>query len=117
MQSLAPVAERHGVRVVVVEPGAVASEFVNTAAGSVQASLGGDPAYAALLSAYLERTRAAFAAAQDPREVAAVIVRAATDPEPPFRLQTSSAATTFAGLSLADVDGSRVLDQTRTWLG
>ena len=33
-----------------------------------------------------------------------------------FRWQSSYAATTFAGISLADLDGERVLGVTRTWL-
>jgi hypothetical protein len=35
---------------------------------------------------------------------------------PKFRWQTSATAAAFAGLSLADIDGSRVLSQTSTWL-
>jgi len=36
--------------------------------------------------------------------------------EPPFRTQTSTAATWFAGLSLSDLDASEVVGQTATWL-
>src|SRR6476661_4197774 len=60
MQSLAPVALAHGVRVSVVEPAAVASDFVANVARPEVA----DDAYSPQLSAYLERTSAAFAAAQ-----------------------------------------------------
>lgn len=117
MQALAPVAERLGVTVSVVEPGAVASAFadsaVTEASGRVDAP--GD-AYADLLAAYRRRTSSAFAAAQSPRDAAAAVVAACLDPEPRFRYQTSDGASAFAGLSVADLDGARVLGATRGWL-
>ena len=64
MQSLAPVAANFGIGVSVVEPGAVASDFVANVAGVL----------------------------------------------------TSPGAGAFAGMSLADLDGGRVLAQTRTWV-
>lgn len=69
-----------------------------------------------MLAAYLRRSEQAFAAAQDPREAAAVVVQAATTSTPAFRWQTSPGAAAFAGLSLTDLDGSKVLNQTKTWL-
>lgn len=77
-----------------------------------------DPAdpYGRLLTAYLRRTAGAFAGAQTPAEAAAVVVEAATTATPRFRWQTSDTAAAFAGLSLADLDGCRVLAQTSTWL-
>ncbi|MBC7374334.1 MAG: short-chain dehydrogenase, partial [Frankiales bacterium] len=44
------------------------------------------------------------------------VVEACLTDAPRFRWQSSSAAAAFVGLSLADLDGSRVLDQTTTWL-
>jgi len=115
MQSLAPVAARFGIGVSIVEPAAVSSEFAaNTGAD------GGpfDPAdpYGELRAAYLRRTGTAYAAAQSPQDAAAVIVEAATTTTPKFRWQTSASAAAFAGLALADLDGSRVLAYTSTWL-
>jgi hypothetical protein len=69
-----------------------------------------------MLHSYLARTRTAFAAAQSAADAAAVIVEAATTDTPRFRWQTSPLATAFAGLSLADLDGSRVLGQTSGWV-
>jgi NAD(P)-dependent dehydrogenase (short-subunit alcohol dehydrogenase family) len=111
MQSLAPVAERFGVWVSVVEPGAVASDFVAnvTRAGS-------DGVYDELMAAYARRTGAAFASAQPAAEAGAAIAGAATSPTYRFRWQTSAQATGFVGLSLADVSGDAVLGTTRTWL-
>jgi hypothetical protein len=69
-----------------------------------------------LLDAYLARTRGAFAAAQSAHEAGAAIAAAATSPDYRFRWQTSSQATSFVGLSLADIDGERVSGVTRTWI-
>ncbi|MEO9238312.1 MAG: SDR family NAD(P)-dependent oxidoreductase, partial [Jatrophihabitantaceae bacterium] len=59
MQSLAVVAERFGVWVSVIEPGAVASAFVANVSRTSESG-----PYAELLSAYLSRTAGAFANAQ-----------------------------------------------------
>jgi short-subunit dehydrogenase len=52
-----------------------------------------------------------------PEDAAAVVVEAATTGTPKFRWQTSESAVAFAGLSLGDLDGSRVLSATSGWLG
>ncbi len=115
MQSLAPVAARFGIEISVVEPAAVSSEFVanldNEAAPDEQ-----DDPYRLYRTAYLSRSARAFAAAQHPRDAAAVVVEAATTNQPKFRWQTSPGAAAFASLSLGDLDGRRVLEQTVTWL-
>lgn len=117
MQALAPVAERLGVTVSVVEPAAVASAFAGSAISEASGRMDRpDDAYAELLTAYRRRTSAAFAAAQSPRDAAAAVVAACLDPEPRFRYQTSDTASAFAGLSMADLDGRRVLEATRSWL-
>lgn len=111
MQSLAVVALRFGVQVSVVEPGAVASDFISNLAR------GEDPGpYAALLDAYLARTGGAFAGAQQPADAGEAIAAAATAPDYRFRWHTSEAARAFAGISLADLDGSRVLSTTSSWI-
>jgi NAD(P)-dependent dehydrogenase (short-subunit alcohol dehydrogenase family) len=113
MQSLAPVALAHGVRVSVVEPAAVASEFVTNAARPEV----GDDAYSPQLAAYIDRTTAAFAAAQPSLDAARAIADAATAEEYRFRWQTSEQASAFVGASLSDLDGMRVLGVTRAWIG
>lgn len=118
MQSLAPVVAPFGVTVSIVEPGAVASDFTgnvhraDTGGGDADA----DDPYAELLAAYLRRTAGAFDDAQTSESAAAVIVEAATTDAPRFRWQTTEQASAFVGLSLADLDGSRVLGATSTWL-
>jgi hypothetical protein len=68
------------------------------------------------MQAYLRHATETFANAQSASAVAAVVVEAATTSMPRFRWQTSDSAASFAGLSLADLDGSRVLGMTSTWL-
>ena len=115
MESLAPVAATVGVSVCVVEPGAVASEFV--------ANVGIDPdtaaaagLYGPALRAYLDRSAEAFAAAQSPADAAAAVVATLTDPEPAPRVQTSAAARQFVALKLSDTDGLGVTALTAGWL-
>ncbi|WP_406164788.1 SDR family NAD(P)-dependent oxidoreductase [Streptomyces sp. NBC_00996] len=116
MESLAPVAATTGVSVTVVEPGAVASEFVS--------NVGFDPAvidaagpYAPALRAYVERTRNAFAnGAQSPADAAAPIIEALSGDRPALRIQTSEAARSFVGTKLGDLDGSSVLAVTGSWV-
>jgi NAD(P)-dependent dehydrogenase (short-subunit alcohol dehydrogenase family) len=114
MQSLAVVMLAHGVRVSVVEPAAVASDFVANVARPDDAR-DADP-YADQLGAYLARSAGAFANAQSSRDAAAAIADAATSTDYRFRWQTSEGATAFVGMSLADTDGSRVLGATRGWI-
>jgi NAD(P)-dependent dehydrogenase (short-subunit alcohol dehydrogenase family) len=113
MQSLAAVMLAHGVRVSVIEPAAVASDFVGNVARADEVP---DDPYAAQLAAYLARTAGAFAGAQSARDAAVAIADAALSSEYRFRWQTSEGATAFVGLSLADTDGSRVLGATRGWV-
>ncbi|MCH0561731.1 MULTISPECIES: SDR family oxidoreductase [unclassified Streptomyces] len=115
MESLAPVAATAGVSVSVVEPGAVASEFVSNV-GVTQDVLDRAGRYAPALSAYLERTRGAFSGAQTPQDVAEQMVDLLSVERPAFRVLTSDAARAFAGTKLKDLDGSAVQTLTGTWV-
>ncbi|GAA3066107.1 NAD(P)-dependent dehydrogenase (short-subunit alcohol dehydrogenase family) [Streptomyces olivoverticillatus] len=116
MQSLAPVAATVGVDVTVVEPGAVASEFVANLGLDVPALLAGVGPYAPALEAYIARTRDSFGNAQTPAEAAAPIIDALTAERPPFRVQTSQWARDFVSTTLADLDGSAVQTLTGAWV-
>ncbi|TWS22804.1 SDR family NAD(P)-dependent oxidoreductase [Tsukamurella sputi] len=111
MQSLAVVAATFGVHVGVIEPGAVASEFV----ANVDRPDDAGP-YSALLDAYVARTSTSFAAAQSASSAGEAIADAATAPDIPFRIQTSDTAKAFVEVSLADSDGRRVLAVTDPWI-
>ncbi|MBD8059917.1 SDR family NAD(P)-dependent oxidoreductase [Cellulomonas sp. JH27-2] len=117
LESLHPVAASQGVAVTVVEPGAVATHFAGSAVADSDAMLAAAGPYEDALRAYLGRTGAVFANAQHPDGVAEVILDALERDDPPFRVQTSPVAAAFAGLKLADLDGSRVTSATRGWLG
>jgi NAD(P)-dependent dehydrogenase (short-subunit alcohol dehydrogenase family) len=64
MESLAPVAATTGVRVSVVEPGAVASEFVASQQLDVAKLLEEAGPYAPAMAAYIEWTQVSFGNAQ-----------------------------------------------------
>ncbi|GAA3035455.1 SDR family oxidoreductase [Streptomyces lactacystinicus] len=115
MESLAPVAATAGVSVSVVEPGAVASEFVSNVGLTDDAAEQAGP-YAPALAAYLDRTRGAFANAQAAEDVAAGILDLLAAERPAFRMLTSDAARAFAGVKLKDLDGSAVQGLTSGWV-
>ncbi|QHC24700.1 SDR family oxidoreductase [Streptomyces sp. GS7] len=115
MESLAPVAATTGVHVSVVEPGAVASEFVSNVGLPDNALQQAGP-YAPALSAYLDRTRGAFAHAQTPQDVATQIVDLLAAERPAFRVLTSDTARAFAATKLKDLDGSAVQTLTSGWV-
>ncbi|MFI9271413.1 SDR family NAD(P)-dependent oxidoreductase [Kitasatospora sp. NPDC052896] len=117
LESLAPVAGAVGVGVHVVEPGAVASEFVSNVGIDQERAVADAGPYGPALAGYLARTNEAFAnAAQSPAEAAEVVLAALTEPRPAFRLQTSAAARGFAGVKLSDLDGSAVQRLTGAWI-
>jgi hypothetical protein len=66
----------------------------------------------------LERTSTQFASsnAQQPADVAAVVLGTMEGAEPAFRIQTSSWAHEFVATKLADPDGSRVTGLTAGWV-
>ncbi|MFB7503484.1 SDR family oxidoreductase [Streptomyces broussonetiae] len=117
MESLAPVAATVGVSVTVIEPGAVASEFVANVGLDVPAMLAAAGPYAPALQSYIERTRTSFTGAQSPAEAAAPIVAALSADEPPLRVQTSEWARDFVHTKLADLDGAAVQALTGGWVG
>ncbi|MWV50938.1 SDR family NAD(P)-dependent oxidoreductase [Rathayibacter sp. VKM Ac-2803] len=118
-EALAPVAGAVGVQVSLIEPGAVRSSFVENVGIDVHAMVAKAGPYAYSLGSYLDRTASAFSSthAQDPADVAVVVLQVLRAAEAPFRVQTSDWAREFAGMKLADVDGSRVQSAMRGWIG
>ena len=118
MQSLHPVAAQHGVKISVVEPGAIATEFINNAGESVAERMNNVDAYTPQVQAYVAHITEAFApgAAQTPQDIADVIAAVAAEDEPKFRYQTGERSTMFAGMSLSDIDGSVVTTATGSWV-
>jgi NAD(P)-dependent dehydrogenase (short-subunit alcohol dehydrogenase family) len=119
MESLAPVAATVGVRVSVIEPGPVSTEFINNVGVDVGQMFAEGGEYAPAMRAYIAHIMAEFAnpdAAQTSDDVAATVLSAMVTDSPAFRHQTSQWATNFAGFKLSDHDGSAVVGMTSGWV-
>ncbi|MFI5977482.1 SDR family oxidoreductase [Streptomyces sp. NPDC051452] len=117
MESLAPVAAAHGMSVCVIEPGAVATEFVANAGVDLEGAAAAAGVYGPQLDTYLNRTVGQFLdGAQSAEGAAESVLEALTAAEPAFRLQTSDWARDFVGTKLTDLDGSAVLGMTNGWV-
>jgi NAD(P)-dependent dehydrogenase (short-subunit alcohol dehydrogenase family) len=119
MEALAPVAARVGVRVSIVEPGAVdlTSFADNAGGGDFPALIAAAGPYEPALRAYGDWVAGQLdLPVQTPPDIAEVVLRALTDPEPPFRIPTNDWARGYLGLKLADHDGMLVQAMTRRWV-
>ena len=110
MESLAPVAKRMGVQVVMIEPGPVNTEFVASVQHKREAAGGGIAAYDGMRNAYLAGAAQAFQAiGQTGADVAQVIVQAACAENPHLRYTTSDIVRSIAARKLVDVTGDSVV--------
>jgi NAD(P)-dependent dehydrogenase (short-subunit alcohol dehydrogenase family) len=120
MESLAPVARAHGVKVSVVVPGFVFGTnfgvFPDINRKTIQA-ISGD--YAPTFAAYFAWvvSQGWEAAGQKAQEVAEVVVRTLTEDDPPLRVATNEWVEDYLAAKLADADGSHVQTLARTWIG
>ncbi|MEE1822670.1 SDR family NAD(P)-dependent oxidoreductase [Streptomyces sp. BE20] len=120
MESLAPVAGAHGVRVSVVVPGFVPDTrfgiFPDIDRTTIQAASG---PYAPTFADYLAWVggQGWEAAGQPAREVAEVVVRTLSAERPAFRVPTNDWAAAYLAQKLADRDGAAVQTLARTWIG
>lgn len=119
MESLAPVAATVGVQVSVVEPGPVATEFVNNVGVDIDKLFAEGGGYVPAMQAYMGHIMAEFAnpvALQTGADVAETILAAMVTDSAAFRHQTSDWARTFTGTKLSDHNGSAVVGMTTGWL-
>jgi NAD(P)-dependent dehydrogenase (short-subunit alcohol dehydrogenase family) len=118
LEALAPVAAGMGVTVVIVEPGPVLGTAFAANTGVTRDSLLASAGpYEPVLRPYLDWVaRTAWPGAQPAAEVAGIVLRALDDPEPPLRVLTSDWARGFAGVKLADADGTAIQRLARGWL-
>ena len=119
MESLAPVAATVGVRVSVIEPGPVTTEFVNNVGVDVGAMFAEGGGYTPAMQAYFTHVMAEFAnpeSAQTADDVAETVLGAMVTDSAAFRHQTSEWAKTFTGYKLSDHDGSAVVGMTTDWV-
>ncbi|MEV8633894.1 SDR family oxidoreductase [Streptosporangium sp. NPDC051023] len=119
MESLAPVAAEHGVRVSVVVPGFVPGTrfgvFPDVNRETIRAASG---PYAGTFTDYVDWVRGQGweRAGQPAWDVADVVVRALTAAEPPFRIPTSAWVSEYLASKLTDRDGSAVQSLARSWI-
>lgn len=119
LESLAPVAAAHGVRVSVVVPGYVNDtsfgRFPDISLATIQAASG---PYARTFASHVSWIRGPGwkSVGQSKWAVADVVVRALTAQAPPFRIPTSDWATAYLAAKLADGDGSTIQSLARTWI-
>jgi NAD(P)-dependent dehydrogenase (short-subunit alcohol dehydrogenase family) len=111
MEALAPVAARFGVRVSLVEPGPVNTEFVaSVVRNSPAASAPPTGPYGELMARYRASTAGVFASlGQTGDDVARVILEAATAQEPHFRYVTSDFVRGLAAQKYVDPSGDSVV--------
>ncbi len=120
MESLAPVAGAHGVRVSVVVPGFVPDTsfgvFPDIDRATIEAASG---PYAPTFADYLHWVggQGWEAAGQPAREVAETVVRTLCADRPPFRVPANRWAAEYLDQKLADRDGATVQTLARTWIG
>jgi NAD(P)-dependent dehydrogenase (short-subunit alcohol dehydrogenase family) len=120
LESLAPVAAVHGVRVSVVVPGFVQDtefgRFPDVNRRTIQADSG---TYADTFAEYFRWVveDGWEGAAQSRWEVADVVVATLADPDPAFRVPTSPWVRAYLADKLADVDGTSIQSLARTWVG
>ncbi len=114
MESLAPVAQRLGIAVILLEPGAVNSGFV----AAVQATRADEApdlraAYGSMRDSYMAATEQTYTAVgQTPTEIGQVIVEAATTATPHLRYQTSDLIRAVVARKYVDPTGDSVVALT-----
>jgi short-subunit dehydrogenase len=118
LESLHPIAGAVGVQVTVLEPGPVATKFIDNLTGLESVFAGGDAPYAAEKAAYMARLGSPerLAGMQTADEVAQVVVDLVEADDPPFRAQTSAWSTEFIGIKLSDLDGRATTLMTGSWV-
>lgn len=120
MESLAPVALRLGIHVSLVEPGPVNTEFVGTVREKLSRTQAAstDGAYEAMRASYLGASSQVFATfGQTGADVAAIIVKAATDDPPHLRYVTSDMVRGIVSRKYVDPDGDTIIAMTGSRLG
>lgn len=110
MESLAPVAQRFGIQVALIEPGPVNSEFVANVRKTGSLQINGIAAYAAMRTSYLEGAAQAFASiGQNPDDIARLIADAATAPGMHLRYPSSEPIRGLISKKYVDPSGDSIL--------
>ena len=103
-----------GIKITIIEPAGIASEFVNNVMANVMQTGGfADDEYKQVLDDYMEssRKKGSFTA-QTPNDIAQVILNCSTLKNPPLRIRTSEKAEEFCKLKTnLDPDGTILCKQ------
>jgi NAD(P)-dependent dehydrogenase (short-subunit alcohol dehydrogenase family) len=109
-ECMAPVYEKFGVDVCILEPGAIASPFLQNAKKSSQELGDWKPIYDQVEAFYTERiSHTTATGTQTPEEVAQILYeKAIAIPKPSVRIQCNPATQPLVEMKLNDVDGSQM---------
>lgn len=112
MESLAPIALAMGIRVSVVAPGPVNTEFMTSAnAASKQATAAMAPPYDRIAENYHALSAKAFSTqGQSSADVAAIVVDVVLSEMPPFRTLTNEMVRAMVAAKAADETGNSVIE-------
>lgn len=113
-ESFHPNAAAHGVHLSLIEPGPVATDFVDKSRGPADANQ--DQIYTAEREGWRAIQDDGFRNAQTAEEVAQQILDIATTDAPHLRYQTSEGIMKLTALKLKDLTGDRITSLTRTWI-
>jgi NAD(P)-dependent dehydrogenase (short-subunit alcohol dehydrogenase family) len=119
LESLAPVANTVGISISLIEPGPVATKFIDNVQGLAAAfAAGPDDPYASAKANYMARlgTPERMSGMQTSLEVAEVIAQVLADEAPALRYQTSAWSTDFVATKLQDLSGAATVAVTSSWV-
>ncbi|GER91214.1 short-chain dehydrogenase/reductase [Dictyobacter vulcani] len=119
MESLAPVAQRLGIDIAVIEPGPVNTNFVaavRATSATPTAELQG--VYGSMLEVYMGGSQERFASmGQTPDQIADIIIQAATEDTPHFRYATSDLVKGLVAQKYTDPTGDNMVKLFGSRLG
>lgn len=112
MEGFAPLARQMGIKVSLVEPGPINTEFVaSVRSSSAEAIAGMGEPYAAMVANYMGATGDVFATyGQSGDDIARIIADLARQENPPFRTITSDFAKAMVKPKVVDETGNNVVD-------
>lgn len=112
MEGFAPLARQMGIKVSLVEPGPINTEFVaSVRSSSAQAIAGMNEPYAGMVASYMGATGNVFATfGQTGDDIARIIVDLAGQDNPQFRTITSDFAKAMVKPKVVDETGNNVID-------
>ncbi len=114
-ESMAPVLDRFNIKVTLIEPGPVITDFLERSL-KYGTRLGQNSPYNDMREASKKAMDERFKNAQDPSEVAQVIKIAIETENPHFRYQTREDGKEIVGLKLKDITGNTILEALKKQL-